>query len=240
MQLCKEIYMVCGYTYSSLDNVYAIQGSSGVILIDTGTDQREWNIIHEQLKYWGLGPVTHVIISHAHINHSFNALAFQKEGAKIVCSEAVADALENATDRLIDYEDLSTVYNTKTFQKCEADIVLKEDSFVNINGINFQAFITNGHSAGGLVLLFEMHGKKILYTGDLIQFAPMNRHAELSWTGDLEYNHEAYIQELKKLSVLEPDFILSGHFQQCLHDAWQMPKNAYIRAVKATHHSLNP
>lgn len=240
MQLFKDVYMVCGYSYSSIDNVYAVKTPSGVILFDTGTDKREWDIIHEQLDNWNLGPITHVVLSHAHINHTFNARAFQEEGAKIVCSRAVAEAIETASDRLIDYEDLSVVYNTKTFRKCKADVVLKTDGCLELGGIRFQAFITNGHSAGGLVLLFEMDGKRILYTGDFIQIAMFNRHADLSWKGDLEYDHKVYMEELKRLSTLEPDYILPGHGQQCLRDAWQMPKNAYIRAVKATHLSLNP
>ncbi len=240
MQLCKDVYMVCGYTYSSLDNVYAIRTDEGTILIDTGTDDREWEIIHEQLAYWDLPPVTHVILSHAHINHTFNTARFQREGAKIVCSEEVDDAIQNASDRLIDYECISVVYNCRTFEKCKADIILHPDETIRINGIDFKVFVTHGHSAGGVLLLFHRGGKEILYTGDFIQFEPLNRHTNLSWAGDLEYDHVSYIKELKKLSVLEPDIMLPGHFQQCLHDTWQMPKNAYVRAVEATHLNLNP
>ena len=36
MQLAKNLYTVCGYAYSSQDNVYAIQAPHGVILVDTG------------------------------------------------------------------------------------------------------------------------------------------------------------------------------------------------------------
>ena len=68
MQLAKNLYTVCGYAYSSQDNVYAIQAPHGVILVDTGTDDREYDIVQENLAYWGLGPVTHVTVSYTHLD----------------------------------------------------------------------------------------------------------------------------------------------------------------------------
>ena len=57
MQLAKNLYTVCGYAYSSQDNVYAIQAPHGVILVDTGTDDREYDIVQENLAYgWPISP----------------------------------------------------------------------------------------------------------------------------------------------------------------------------------------
>lgn len=240
MQICKNIFLVCGYPYSSIDNVYAIKTDQGLILVDTGTDSREYDTIMENLAYWDLGPVTHVIVTHAHINHCFNARRFQQNGAKIICSEPVADALMTASDRLIDYHNLSVDYNVKTFEKCTPDILVDREGDFKWGGLHFDMRITDGHSKGGLVFFCSTGGKRLMFTGDFLQIAPFNKHAVIGWEGDLEFDHMVYLEELKKLSNEEPDAILPGHYQQCLKDAWQMPKNAYVRAVHSTRHSLNP
>ena len=45
MKLYHNVYLVCGNVYSSEDNVYAIDAPEGTILVDTGTDDREYEII---------------------------------------------------------------------------------------------------------------------------------------------------------------------------------------------------
>ena len=238
MKICKGIYMVCGYTYSSIDNVYAIDTSEGTVLIDTGTDQREYDIIKENLSYWELGPVKWVIVTHAHINHCFNAKRFQEEGALIVCSTDVAEALETGSDRLIDYHDLALNYNTRLFQRLTPDVVIKESGIYKIAGIDFDMRITNGHSRGGLVFFCTVEGKRCMFTGDFIQIATANRHASAGWNGVLEFDRDAFLTELKELSNESPDCIFPGHGQQCLRDAWQMTKNAYVRAARASHQTM--
>ena len=240
MQLAKNLYTVCGYAYSSQDNVYAIQAPHGVTLVDTGTDDREYDIVQENLAYWGLGPVTHVILSHAHINHCFNAARFQREGAQIICAQAVADAIATASDRLIDYHRTSFSYHVKSCTRCTADRVIPATGVYDIAGQTFDIRITNGHSKGGLVCFSSIGGRQAMFTGDFIQIAPENTHAVVGWNGDIEYDPQVCLTELQQLSVEEPDMILPGHGQQCLRDAWQMPKNAYVRALRATHRSLNP
>ncbi|MCF0111735.1 MAG: MBL fold metallo-hydrolase [Erysipelotrichaceae bacterium] len=239
MKLLNNVTLVCGYTYSSLDNVYAIEGLQGTILVDTGTNEREYQTILDNLEYWGLPPVSHVIITHAHINHCFNAKRFQDQGAKLVCSAPVAEALEHGGNRLIDYHSLSLEYNIRTFQKCKADIVITDNGHYVIDGIDFDFRITNGHSAGGLVFFCESEGKRLMFTGDFMGIDSLNKHATLGWNGDEEYDADIYLQELKELSVEEPDAIFPGHYQQCLRDAWQLPLNAYLRALKRTHKDFN-
>ena len=235
MKLVNGVTLVCGYTYSSLDNVYAIEGEQGTILVDTGTNDREYQTIMDNMEYWGLKPVSYVILTHAHINHCFNAKRFQDIGAKLICSEPVAAALEHGGNRLIDYHSLSLEYNTRTFQKCKADIVIQNEGHYTIDGIDFDIRITNGHSAGGLVFFCELYGKRLMFTGDFMGVDHLNKHATLGWNGDEEYDADAYLRELKTLSTEEPDAIFPGHLQQCLRDAWQLPLNAYLRALKCTH-----
>lgn len=232
--------MLCGYPYSSIDNVYGIQTQQGLILVDTGTNRRDYETIMENIAYWGLGPVTHVFITHAHINHCFNAKKFQQNGAKIICSNAVSEALFTASDRLIDYHNLSVEYNVKTFETCTADIIISCEGNFTCAGQPFEMCITNGHAKGGLVFFTKIENKELMFVGDFLHIAPFNKNAIIGWEGDLEFDHEIYLQELKKFSTREPDIILSGHYQACLKDAWQMPKNAYVRAVHSTHRSLNP
>lgn len=238
MKFCENLYMLCGYTYSSIDNVYAIDTEQGTILIDTGTDSREYDIIMENLRYWNLKPISSVILTHAHINHCFNARKFQRNGAQIVCSSSVAEAISKADDRLIDYHDLALNFNVKLFEKCKADVVIGESGIYTISGLDFDMRICNGHSKGGLVFFCNVDNKRIMFTGDEILIGTANKHASAGWNGDVDYDYIKYLEELKALSNEEPDFILPGHGQQCLRDAWQMTKNVYLRSLRATHRSL--
>ncbi|MBE5780900.1 MAG: MBL fold metallo-hydrolase [Clostridiales bacterium] len=240
MKLYHNVYLVCGNVYSSEDNVYAIDAPEGTILVDTGTDDREYEIIKEQMAYWGLKPVTHVILSHAHINHCFNAARFQREGAKIICTAPVADAILNATDRLIDYHRTSFTFHTRSFEKLTADVVIKSPGEYTFAGLPLMLYITHGHSKGCLVISMMEGERQYLFTGDFMQVAPVNAHGVAGWNGDIEYDADAYLKELAYFSTFEPEAVLPGHGQQCMRDAWQIPKNTYVRALRATHKKLNP
>ncbi len=115
-----------------------------------------------------------------------------------------------------------------------------EQRVFEIAGLHFDMNIINGHSKGGLLFFCMLEGRQIMFAGDFIHISPFNRHAIIGWEGDLEYDDAVYLEELKRFSTYEPDMILSGHHQLCMRDAWQIPKNAYVRACSSKHRSLNP
>lgn len=239
MLLTKNVYMVSGQPYSSFQNVYAFKGPEGIVIIDSGADERECAIINNNLKQWGLKEVTHLILTHAHMTHTSNAHVFRERGIKTVAGVGAAEEIETGGDGIIDYDCETYKWHQSTFVPCPIDIRVKDGDVINAAGLKFHVNLMNGHSNGCIVLELEMDGTNILITGDVLCAAPNNAFAVLGWTVGIDYDHATYIEDIRKLSEMKPDILLGGHYQPCLVDAWKITKNAWFRMLKFQHPDLN-
>lgn len=241
MQLTKSIYMVSGQPYSSFQNVYAVKGPEGVVLIDSGADARELKIIDDNLDSWELSKsqITHLFLTHAHMTHTSNAHIFHKRGIKTIAGVGAAEEIEKGSDGIIDYDCEMYKWDQSTFIPCPIDRKVKDGDVVEAAGLKFEVILLNGHSKGCIVLDLKLDGKDILITGDVLCAAPNNKFAILGWTVGIDYDHETYIKDIKRISNLKPDILLGGHYQPCLLDAWKITKNAVFRILKYLHPDLN-
>lgn len=75
-----------------------VQGSTGTLLIDTGTTLDEAGTIEADALALGAAPVTHVVLTHKHFDHVLGSSLFT--GAERYCAPPVVGYLSSATDLL--------------------------------------------------------------------------------------------------------------------------------------------
>lgn len=227
MQLMQDIYLVSGFAYGLHPNVYAVRGSTGVVLVDCGLEQADLNMIDANLRYWGLAdlPITHLLITHAHFDHCGNAYALRQRGAVTVAGPSDAEGIELGDDRTIPY-----AYAMK-FPACPIDVKVQDGDVVRAAGLDFEVIHVPGHSAGCVFYKLVTEGRIVLFTGDVVRVRPGAEPAMLGWSGGVDYDRAAYMRTLQRISKLEADVLLAGHFQPCLRDGYKVLQNAYMRAL---------
>ncbi|MGL6198430.1 MAG: MBL fold metallo-hydrolase [Lachnospiraceae bacterium] len=227
MQVLKDIYKLIGEEYRIVPNIYAVRSGESLILFDCGTNENDWMIARENMKYWGIDhlPITYAFITHAHADHAGYAAELQKRGTKIIAGEGMT-ALENRTDpRNFYYAVLH-----KPFAEFKPDKYVKDGEILEIEGLKIEVIEASGHSASDYIYRINMYGKVILFIGDVFHIAEYGMGAQIGNEWFVDSDYDKYMRTLFKLKDIQADVILSGHMQGCLKDAGFILKDAVIKA----------
>ena len=234
MQITKSVYEVSGAPYDVLGNVYAIRGERSVALVDAG-ECTAAEVIESSLARWGMGdlPVTHVFLTHGHMDHAGTAAYFQKKGAKIIIHEDDAHFLRDGG-----FPAGTTPYGDDwIFPACEPDVVFREKQVIEFEDFRITAYPLPGHTNGSTFYETEDvrertadgQGRTVLFTGDTFYFdrEQEDDHIILCWKGSPDYDPVKLGQSFEfAYKHFYPDVILSGHGMPYLADG-----NAVIRAA---------
>lgn len=226
MQILKDVYKLAGEEYRMVPNIFAIKAENALILVDCGTDDSDWQIVLENMRYWGIDclPVTHVLITHPHGDHAGNTAMLQRMGAKIIVGEK-AVSVEEAENPLNFYYAYPAAY-----EPFVPDQYVKDGEELLIHGLKFSVIEAPGHSIGDVVYLVEMNGKNIMFLGDVFH---IGAYGEKAWIGDqwfLDSDYDNYMRSLYKLMHIHADILLSAHMQGCLRDGDAVIRDAFIQA----------
>jgi glyoxylase-like metal-dependent hydrolase (beta-lactamase superfamily II) len=213
--------------YGTHQNVYAIKTEEALILVDTGRDPEDTEIIRQNIAFWNLSglPLRYVLVTHAHYEHSANAFFWREKGASIFSSEDAAVGIESGDDRTAGF----AFANFPSFVPCKVDVKLKDGEKLKIPGVNISTFHCPGHSNGSMVYLLEAE-RQILFSGDTVLASKLCRHAALGWTGAVDFDRYRLYESLKKISSLEIDILLPGHGEICMNAASALLLDACVQA----------
>ena len=228
MRLLQNVYLVSGPMYGSHQNVYAVRCGGSIVLIDSGLDRRDYDIIQRNLSYWNLDdfPVARLLLTHAHCEHSGNAHHYREAGARVAIHETEAEAVEKGTDRTAIY----AFMQLDKFGTCSIDDRLEDGSVIEQEGMSFRVIHTPGHSDGSVVYELKTEGKLVLFTGDTLLADMLCRRCALGWTGGVDYNREKYVNSLYMLSHRKADLVLPGHGEICMKDGSEFLGGGHLRA----------
>lgn len=227
MQLMKDIYMVLGGPYANIANIFVIKGTDSLVIVDTAETKDEYDTIISNMAYWGLDeyPVSHVLISHKHKNHIGNAWRFREKGAVIVAGRNDSDAIEQGSiNEICDYSNFPI---KDEYIPCKVDMRVKDGDSFEASGIRFDVFEVPGHTDGSVFYRFNMEGKVIWLTGDVLNIQDDCRHAYLGWEGGMDFNRPLFFESVKRFSKFTGDIILPGHYQLCMQNATRIFNDSY-------------
>ncbi|HZY89288.1 MAG TPA: FG-GAP-like repeat-containing protein, partial [Gemmataceae bacterium] len=171
----------------------------GLILIEAHSAlsfEAEWAAI----KAVGLDPaqVKYVLATHEHGDHAPGAYLWRVvTGAKFVCSEEMAYTLQH-------HVPLGSGYGFHP--PVPADVIVKEDTDLDLAGQKLRAVRIPGHTYGSLAWQFEKGGKSYVAFGDLIM-----PRGVLGYSGSINFSARDVLASLRKLQALKPDVVLPGH-----------------------------
>jgi metallo-beta-lactamase class B len=188
-----------GRVESDLGGQRVVEAPDGLILIEGHAGlsfEREW----AAMEAVGLDPrkVRYVLATHEHGDHAPGAYLWRVvTGAKFVCSEEMAYTLRHHIPG-------NTGYGLHP--PVPTDIVIKEDTELDLAGLKVRAIRIPGHTFGSMAWYFEKSGKTFVAFGDLIM-----PRGVLGYSGSVNFSATDVLASLRKLRDLKADYVLPGH-----------------------------
>jgi cyclase len=174
----------------------------GVVAVDSGGDAATAkDILNQIAQTTGGKPVRHVVLTHAHADHSSGARAFVAAGAQVICQEnAAAPILAFITQATDDPADLfaSKRNISPTLMTVSERLIL----FDGKRRADIQ-WLGPAHTNADLVVLLP--AEKVLFAGDL---APNGRVPNLHLP---DADPGAWAKSLLRLAAVPVDKMVPGH-----------------------------
>lgn len=182
-------------------NSTVIIGDHGVILIDTGFNDEIGKHIGQAIAKLTPRPVTHIINTHHHGDHSLGNSAFP--GAQVLSSKKCKELIENTGYEWIDI--IQNVLERKfpNTKPVPASVTFADGSIERmIDGIKLRFIVPQGsHTPGDLLVVLP--DEKILIAGDILvqHMAPSFRDAHV----------KHWISTLDQIAAMDIKTIVPGH-----------------------------
>jgi glyoxylase-like metal-dependent hydrolase (beta-lactamase superfamily II) len=148
-----------------------VQGSAGLLLVDTGSTLSEAAAIDADVHRIAGCDVTHIVLSHKHFDHVLGFPGFA--GAETYCAAEVAEYLCTATDRLrddalhhgADPDEIDRAIAALRPPDHAVDHAVLDlgDRRVTI------AHLGRGHTTSDLVVAVPGKERLVIFTGDLVE-----------------------------------------------------------------------
>lgn len=212
MKIIKDNIYVKRFGYF---NIYVIKGKNGDVLVDTGfLFMRKW-----LAKWLDTFNIKMIILTHAHIDHVWNASFLQKRyNCLIAMGKEDVNSIDNSHINSVPVNN-KCKYRTKLMnffmrhlvpEPFKVDIKLEDDYIIDKYGLNIRCVGLPGHTYGSIGVLY----KNVLIAGDAL----VNRRwgkAEIAYQNQ---NNELAIKSANKILELKPDCIYIGHERRVTYD----------------------
>ncbi|MBR3247999.1 MAG: MBL fold metallo-hydrolase [Clostridiales bacterium] len=187
---------------------YLLDNEDTILLIDTGMFG---NL--KALDNWiGDRKVDYVFLTHGHVDHDWNAAAFQKRGAKIILSEKDRELPRHFMSQPVKptmpkyrFRNLTQNINGSIFRthKYIPDIMISDNKdFLKSIGFNAEIINLPGHTYGSAGILSD----DVLYCGDAFT-AIWGKPDITPHAVDIELMKES----LRTILAIDPEWLACGH-----------------------------
>ncbi len=198
--VCEGVYMVGGPELSDPRDClcYLVVGGRARVLIDCGAGPSAEVILELAAQAGGRAP-THLLLTHAHIDHAGGAAQVKSlTGCQVLAHELEAPTLASG-----DSERSAAGWYGLKLEPLQADLMVDEGDRVELGQDCFLHLLhTPGHTPGSLVAWGEFGGKRVLFGQDVHgPFYP-------AFGSDLGRWRES----MRKLLELEADILAEGHY----------------------------
>ena len=188
-------------------NLYVIKGKHGDILIDTG-----FIGMRKELKKWlDQFNIKLVILTHAHVDHTWNASYIQKlYNCEIAMSKPDIENIDNSHINSTPSKRCHRTwtrlmnYGMKKFipQEFKINMFLRDNQIIKRYGINLKIIYLPGHTNGSIGILY----KNYLFAGDAL--VNRKRKPEIAYQNQ---NNEEAKNTYQKILRISPEIIFVGH-----------------------------
>lgn len=233
MRITENVYQTSGILYGTNSNTYCIDTGEGLVLVDAGFSEKQYEIMRTRRKEDGLGnkKLRDLFITHGHFDHAGNGWLLQKDGVKVYMSAEDGAAVKSGDERT-----LGSLFGRK-FRAFTPDGKVRDGQTFNYGNTQLTVLEHPGHTEGTISILAETGGKKILFTGDIFILTPCTPmdelQPEIGWTGGPDYNGKKNLETFRKLKELPPvDLVAPGHGSIYFGDSRKLFEILYHLAEK--------
>jgi cyclase len=200
-------------------NAGIIFTANSVIFIDCGMTEASGEFLWETAsrKMKGKEKI-YLILTHSHSDHIFGMNVLKEKGAKVIAHELMIDFLKKSGEKykssLIKELDWSQEKGDSIFGEVKLslpDIVVKKDRILKINGEDIYILASPGHARDQLSVYYPR--TKTLFASDVIY---QGGDPTTFFGGPEEWR--TWINELKRLKVMDINVICPGHGNLCRKD----------------------
>lgn len=179
---------------------YLVIGPQGTLLVDPGSGIAGAEIFC-RIRALGLEPsdLSHVLLTHCHVDHALGAGCFRALGAELVSSPPAAEALRTGSHRIW-YE------HPERVKPVPVDITAADGENLLLSGIPVRVLHTPGHTVGCATFLIPRGKETLAFTGDLLM-----PDGQPGWAGSDGFSRSALIHSIEKVLRNEPDRAFPGH-----------------------------
>jgi glyoxylase-like metal-dependent hydrolase (beta-lactamase superfamily II) len=228
MQVVPGVYLANGFPYGRHQNSYVICTDKATVMVDCGDlEEESFDSVVSACSRWGfgIGDVSHLLLTHAHFDHSSNAARLRRQGAKVVASLDTAAAIGAGDERCIGYA------VGREFERCHTDVIARPDERLPLDGLDVRCLWAPGHTRGLTVYEVRLNGELLWFCGDLVQIGPDCASVELGWAGGPDYDRKVYLDTLRKLAQMDCDTLLAGHGPPAIGMGRRLIQMAYTKAM---------
>lgn len=199
-RIADDIYMVGGPDQSDPRDClcYLVKGAKARVLIDCGAGPSLPQILDLTTRA-GQGPPTHLLLTHAHIDHAGGAAELKRlTGCEVIIHQDDAGILTSGDSRAS-----AADWYGLPLEALEADRVLDGDGSLELGpGQDLVILHTPGHTPGSLAAWCWSRHQKVLFGQDLHgPFSPDFGSDKVQWRASM-----------KRLLELEADVLAEGHY----------------------------
>ena len=213
VRLADGIFLANG-----LGNSYKVVTSEGSVVIDTGVAHQAAEQ-KRQLEAAPGGPVTMVILTHAHGDHTGGALSWREDGARVV-------AHRQFRLRTADQRRLSQFRGRRSqilwgglpegdspeVPHIEPDVIVDDRYSFELGGLHFDVISTPGGEGPDALSVF-IRERKALFTGDALGPTQASFPNLFTLRGENLREAVPMIESIERLLPLQAELLLPGHFE---------------------------
>src|SRR5262249_43954396 len=201
------------YRFADTCNVYLLTDGDAGLLIDAGS-----GAVLDHLREAGVRRVEWVLHTHHHRDQCWGTPRLRDHGARVAVPEYERHLFDQAevfwqTRRTFDnYDDRNTFFTVGT--NIAVDAALENYETFTWRGSTFAVLPAKGHTLGSSVLLAEIDGRRVAFTGDLLAAG-----GKLYQLHAVEYTYGSMegvlftLQSLQALRKRGPEVCLPSHGQ---------------------------
>jgi glyoxylase-like metal-dependent hydrolase (beta-lactamase superfamily II) len=218
MKILEDIYLVGSGQFAistALDcHIYLIRDGSEYVLIDTGAGKfkSDTDAVINNIQKEGISTDSKfsVFLTHAHSDHAGGGMFLkEKLDCTIHANELTAGFVNRGREEELglDYAKRSGFYGDDyKFHTYKVDKIVKDGETLKIGKLKIRCILTPGHSTDSMCYLIQKNGKKMLFTGDVVNHG--GKFIILNCSG---FSLEDYRENIRKLKGLSVDMLFPGH-----------------------------
>jgi glyoxylase-like metal-dependent hydrolase (beta-lactamase superfamily II) len=192
-------------------NVTAISGERGLVVVDTHGSTATGRIVLEDLDRLGVGPVTHVVNSHWHWDHTFGNAAFRETVRDVPihaheeAARWLADQGERMKQRFAESPD-----DPHHADVAATDIVIPDQTFADTHVVDLGdrllelVFLGRGHTSGDIVV--RVVDVNVVIAADLVEESAKPWIGMDSWPLEWPGTLDTLLE-----SMTEQTLVIPGH-----------------------------